>query len=58
MSELERLKMSIADDILQVVDFEAPRGDVQGVAEVTAGLVIARVAKFIATNDWDVEDLL
>lgn len=43
MSELERLKMSIADKILEVVDLGAPRSDVEGVAMATAAAIVTEV---------------
>jgi hypothetical protein len=58
MNPLQRLRMKIADDILQVVDTEAPRSDIQGLADVTAKLAIARVAELIQMHDYDLEDLL
>ncbi len=46
MTDLQLLEMKISDYILEVVDLRAPRGDIQGVAEATAKVIITEVELF------------
>lgn len=61
MNTTERLRMSIADKVLEVVDLgeggALTRSDLQGVAEATARVIITEVALFALRNDYDLEDL-
>lgn len=45
MSELERLKMSISDQILEVAELAdiVPRSDIEGVALATAAAIVTEV---------------
>ena len=47
MTDQQRLEMKISDYILEVVDLQATRGDVQSVAEITARLIITEVELYI-----------
>jgi len=58
MNQVQLLEHDISNRILEIVDMEAPRGDIQGVAEALTKQIISNVAQFIATHDYDLEDLM
>lgn len=58
MTPLQYLEFDISNRILEIVDMEEDRGDVEGATMALAKQIMGNVAQFINTHDYDLEDLL